>query len=282
VSESEFTVAPGPSASPDSNAIVEAVALRKVFDATVAVADASFSIQPGRSLAIVGESGSGKTTIAKILAGLERATSGTVRVCGRDRTRAATGTRERRRRGGELQIVFQDPYSSLDPRQRVGDCIAEAMRVHRPLSKKECESHTRELAELVGLDGRQLRAYPTALSGGQRQRVAIARALASEPKVIVMDEAVASLDVSVQAQVLNTIADVRERTGATIVFISHDLAVVRQVTDDVIVMRSGEIVESGTTAEVLDAPQHPYTRLLRASVPTAGWKPPAVGQTPKL
>ena len=263
----------------DPAAIVEAVSLRKVFDMTVAVADASFSIEPGRSLAIVGESGSGKSTIAKILAGLETATSGTIRVCGHDRTRAAKRTKERRRRGGELQIVFQDPYSSLDPRQRVGDCIAEVMRAHRGLSRQQCAANAAELADLVGLDDQLLRAYPNALSGGQRQRVAIARALAPEPKVLVMDEAVASLDVSVQAQVLNTIADVRDRTGATIVFISHDLAVVRQVTDDVIVMRSGEIVERGTTADVLDAPQHPYTQLLRASVPTAGWTPPPVGQT---
>jgi ABC-type glutathione transport system ATPase component len=263
---------------PGSDPVVEVTSLRKTFDATVAVADTSFSIQPGRSLAIVGESGSGKSTVAKILAGLETATSGTVHVCGRDRTRAAKGTKERRRRGSELQIVFQDPYSSLDPHQRVGDCIAEVMRVHRGLSRQECAQRTAELAELVGLDSQQLRAYPSGLSGGQRQRVAIARALSPEPKVMVMDEAVASLDVSVQAQVLNTIADVRERTGATIIFISHDLAVVRQVTDDVIVMRSGEIVERGTTADVLDAPQHPYTQLLRASVPTAGWTPPAVGQ----
>ncbi len=262
--------------------IVEVVALRKVFGQTVAVDEVSFAVAPGRSLAIVGESGSGKTTVAKILAGLETATSGSVSVCGRDRTRGARGTRERRRRGRELQIVFQDPYSSLDPRQRVGDCIAEVMQLHQGLSKRECESRAIELGELAGLDPANMRAYPVGLSGGQRQRVAIARALAAEPDVIVMDEAVASLDVSVQAQVLNTIADVRERTGATILFISHDLAVVRQVTDDIIVMQAGRIVESGITAEVLDAPQHPYTQLLRSSVPTPEWKPSAVSGTPTL
>lgn len=266
----------------DAPPIVEVLELRKVFGSVVAVDGVSFTIGPGRSLAIVGESGSGKTTVAKILSGLETATAGTVRVCGRDRTRGAKGTKERRRRGGELQIVFQDPYSSLDPRQRAGDCIAEVMRVHQRLSKRECASRAVQLGDLVGLDSGNMRAYPSALSGGQRQRVAIARALAAEPKVIVMDEAVASLDVSVQAQVLNTIADVRERTGATIIFISHDLAVVRQVTDDIIVMRSGEIVETGTTADVLDSPQHPYTQLLRASVPTPDWKPPTVGQTPTV
>jgi ABC-type glutathione transport system ATPase component len=220
--------------------------------------------------------------VAKILAGLEHATSGTVRVCGSDRTRIAKGGKERRRRGRQLQIVFQDPYSSLDPRQRAGDCVSEAMRVLRGFSRQECNRRMLELGELVGLDATDMRAYPSGLSGGQRQRVAIARALAAEPDVVVMDEAVASLDVSVQAQVLNLIADVRDRTGATIIFISHDLAVVRQVTHDIVVMRNGEIVESGATADVLDAPQHPYTRLLRSSVPTADWKPPAVGQTPTL
>ncbi len=266
----------------DAAPIVEVSRLRKTFGTTVAVADVSFTIQPGRSLAIVGESGSGKSTVARILAGLETATAGTVRVCGRDRTRTVRGTRERRRRGRELQIVFQDPYSSLDPRQRVGDCVAEVMRLHQGLSKQECVRQTLELGDLVGLDERDMRAYPSGLSGGQRQRVAIARALAADPKVVVMDEAVASLDVSVQAQVLNVIADVRDRTGASIIFISHDLAVVRQVTDDMVVMRSGEFVETGTTAEVLDRPKHPYTQLLRSSVPTPEWKPPAVGQTPTL
>jgi ABC-type glutathione transport system ATPase component len=266
----------------DAAPIVEVSRLRKTFGTTVAVADVSFTIEPGRSLAIVGESGSGKSTVARILAGLETATAGTVRVCGRDRIRTVRGARERRRRGRELQIVFQDPYSSLDPRQRVGDCVAEVMRLHQGLSKQECVRQTLELGELVGLDERDMRAYPSGLSGGQRQRVAIARALAADPKVVVMDEAVASLDVSVQAQVLNVIADVRDRTGASIIFISHDLAVVRQVTDDMVVMRSGEIVETGTTAEVLDRPKHPYTQLLRSSVPTPEWKPPAVGQTPTL
>lgn len=156
------------------------------------------------------------------------------------------------------------------------------MRVHTGLSKNDCARRALELGELVGLDERDMRAYPGGLSGGQRQRVAIARSLAAEPRVIVMDEAVASLDVSVQAQVLNLIADVRDRTEATIIFISHDLAVVRQVTDDIIVMRAGEIVESGATPEVLDAPRHLYTQVLRASVPTPEWKPPPVGQTQTL
>jgi ABC-type glutathione transport system ATPase component len=263
----------------DDAPVVEVNELRKVFGSTVAVTNVSFTINRGQSLAIVGESGSGKTTVARILAGLETATSGAVRVCGSDRARIAKGSKERRRRGRELQIVFQDPYSSLDPRQRVGACVAEAMRVLRRLSREECQRRTLELGELVGLDAADMRAYPSGLSGGQRQRVAIARALAAEPDVIVMDEAVASLDVSVQAQVLNLIADVRDRTGATIIFISHDLAVVRQVTDEIIVMRNGEIVERGATPRVLDSPKHPYTRLLRASVPTPEWTPPAVGQT---
>jgi ABC-type glutathione transport system ATPase component len=142
----------------DAAPIVEVSRLRKTFGTTVAVADVSFTIEPGRSLAIVGESGSGKSTVARILAGLETATAGTVRVCGRDRIRTVRGARERRRRGRELQIVFQDPYSSLDPRQRVGDCVAEVMRLHQGLSKQECVRQTLELGELVGLDERDMRA----------------------------------------------------------------------------------------------------------------------------
>jgi ABC-type glutathione transport system ATPase component len=255
--------------------IVEAIGLRKEFGNVTAVNNASFTIEVGRSLAIVGESGSGKSTIARILAGLTTPTAGKLKVCGNDRGKPAIRTKDRLRRARELQIVFQDPYSSLDPRQRVGACVGEVVRVHHGASKQEAARRTQELGELVALDAADLNAYPKALSGGQRQRVAIARALAAGPRVLVMDEAVASLDVSVQAQVLNLIADVRAETGTTIVFISHDLAVVRQVTDDILVMRQGEIVESGDTCAVLDAPQHPYTQLLRSSVPTPGWKPRA-------
>jgi peptide/nickel transport system ATP-binding protein len=253
--------------------ILEARGLRKVFGEHVAVDGVSFSILPGRSLAIVGESGSGKTTVARMLVGLERPTAGEIVACGRDRSLPARSTRERRLRGREVQIVFQDPYSSLDPRQSVAASLDEILRLHERGGRLERAARVRELAGLVGLDERQTQALPRALSGGQRQRVAIARALAAEPQVMILDESVAALDVSIQAQVLNLLMDIREATGVSYVFISHDLAVVRQISDEAIVMHRGVVVERGPTAQILDAPREPYTRLLRASVPTAGWKP---------
>ncbi len=183
------------------------------------------------------------------------------------------GSRERRRYGREIQIVFQDPFSSLDPRQRVQDAIGEVIKLHFGQHGAERAARVAELLGQVGLDERHGRALPRALSGGQQQRVAIARALASKPKVLILDEAVASLDVSIQAQVLNLLADIREGTGVTYLFISHDLAVVRQVSDDVVVMRRGQIVERGPTARVLDDPQDAYTKTLLSAVPRRGWKP---------
>jgi ABC-type glutathione transport system ATPase component len=256
-----------------SEAALEAEGLRKAFGPVLAVRDVSFVLPPNRALAIVGESGSGKTTVARMLIGLETPSAGTIRACGRDRTRPARSAHERRRRGRELQIVFQDPYSSLDPRQTVSSALDEVVRLHHGGDAERRSHRVAELADLVGLDDRQLRARPRQLSGGQRQRVAIARALAAEPRVVILDEAVAALDVSIQAQVLNVLADIRERTGVSYLLISHDLAVVRQITDEVVVMRRGEIVERGPTGQVLDNPQDEYTRLLRASVPRPGWKP---------
>jgi oligopeptide transport system ATP-binding protein len=257
-----------------SESVLEAVGLRKSFGDFVAVDGVSFSVSaPNGSLAIVGESGSGKTTIARMLVGLETPTGGTIRACGRDRSQPARSAKERRRRGREVQIVFQDPYSSLDPRQTVSGSLDEVLRLHQGGDAVMRAARVAELGELVGLDQRQLRALPRHLSGGQRQRVAIARALAAQPQVSILDESVAALDVSIQAQVLNLLAEIRDNTGISYVLISHDLAVVRQLTDDLIVMRRGQVVERGPTAAVLDAPQHEYTKLLRASVPLTGWKP---------
>lgn len=256
--------------------------LRKVFRVRgahhhvdfVAVADASFSVARGSSLGIVGESGSGKTTIARMLVGLEASTSGTIEVDGRDRSRLATRTRERRRRGREMQIVFQDPYTSLDPRQSVGACLNEVLNLHQGgLSEADRRRRVIELLDQVGLTERQAGALPKKLSGGQRQRVAIARGLAAGPTVLVLDEAVSALDVSIQAQIINLLNDVRQETGMAYIFISHNLAVIRQIADTTLVLQKGLIVEQGPTEQILDEPQQDYTKLLLASVPEAGWKP---------
>ena len=239
----------------------------------VAVDNIDFAVAPGGALAIVGESGSGKTTTARMIIGLERPTSGHIFLGGRERTLKGMGSRERRRLAEEVQMVFQDPYSSLDPRQRVHDCLDEILRLHFDLDRAARDVRVAELMTQVGLDKRHADARPRALSGGEQQRVAIARALASNPRLLILDEAVASLDVSVQAQVLNLLADIREQTGVTYLFISHDLAVVRQVSDEVVVMQCGEIVERGPTGRVLDHPEHPYTKALLSAVPHQGWKP---------
>jgi peptide/nickel transport system ATP-binding protein len=260
--------------------------LRKVFRVRsahhavdfVAVDDASFSVSRGSSLGIVGESGSGKTTIARMLVGLEASTSGTIEVDRRDRSKLATRTRERRQRGHEMQIVFQDPYTSLDPRQSVGACLIEVLKLHQS-SRSEADRRRRviELLDQVGLSERHASALPKRLSGGQRQRVAIARGLAAEPTVLVLDEAVSALDVSIQAQIINLLNDVRVATGMAYIFISHNLAVIRQITDTTLVLKKGVVVEQGSTEQILDAPQNDYTKLLLASVPEPGWKPHRVG-----
>ncbi len=253
--------------------VLEVSGLRKEFGELVAVDGVSFTVPQARSLAIVGESGSGKTTIARMVVGLERPTAGSITSCGRDRSAPARSARERRRRGSEVQIVFQDPYTSLDPRQTAEATIDEVLRLHHGWPQDRRRARIEELIGMVGLDQRQARALPRALSGGQRQRIAIARALAAEPRLLILDESVAALDVSIQAQVLNLLADIRDSTDVSYVLISHDLAVVRQLTDDAIVLHRGIVVEHGSTANVLDNPQHEYTKRLRASVPRPGWKP---------
>jgi len=256
-----------------SGLALQVTGLRKHFGSFVAVEDVSFRLPHGRSLAIVGESGAGKTTLARMIVGLERPTSGTITACGHDRSRPLRSASDRRRRGREVQIVFQDPYTSLDPRQNAEAAIDEVLRLHQGWPAGRRRARITELTDLVGLDARQSRALPRALSGGQRQRVAIARALAAQPAILILDEPVAALDMSIQAQVLNLLADIRDETHISYVLISHDLAVVRQLADETLVLDRGAVVERGPTARVLDHPEHPRTQRLRASVPRPGWKP---------
>ncbi|NRQ37385.1 ABC transporter ATP-binding protein [Nonomuraea sp. NN258] len=250
--------------------LLQADDLRKTYGGFVAVDGVSLTLRDGGSLAVVGESGSGKTTTARMIAGLERPTSGRVSVSGVTR---AERRGDRLRRAGEIQMVFQDPYSSLDRRQRVRDAIGEVLALHERLSGTALRARVAELLDQVGLDGRQADALPRSLSGGQRQRVAIARALAVRPRVLILDEAVAALDVSVQAQILTLLAGIRARSGVAYLFITHDLGIVRHVCDDVAVMRGGRVVERGPVERVLSAPEHPYTRALLDSVPRRGWTP---------
>ncbi|WP_262698450.1 MULTISPECIES: ATP-binding cassette domain-containing protein [Streptomyces] len=223
----------------------------------------SFAVPQGQRFGIVGESGCGKSTLLRILAGLDQPTTGSVAIDGRD----ITGLRERQLRfvRERLQLVFQDPMSALDPRMRVGDIVAEPLVAQGHQNRKE---RVAELLEAVGLRADAANRYPHQFSGGQRQRISIARALAPRPKIIVADEPVSALDVSVRAQVLNLIADLVDELSLTLVFVSHDLSVVRHVCDRVAVMHAGQIVETGSTEQVYEDPQHSYTRRLIAAVPT--------------
>ncbi|HEY1914073.1 MAG TPA: ATP-binding cassette domain-containing protein [Streptosporangiaceae bacterium] len=259
--------------------ILQVRGLHRHFGDVHAVDDVSFTLDAGGSLGIVGESGSGKTTTARIIAGLERADTGQVLIGGTDRSQRARGRAARLARARQVQMVFQDPFLSLDPRMTVSATLGEALRLHFPGG-----NHATRIAELltqVGLGPREGDARPRQLSGGQRQRVAIARALAVKPSVLVLDEAVAALDVSVQAQILNLLADIRTATNVSYLFITHDLGVVGCVSDQVAVMRRGRIVERGPTTRVLAQPQQPYTRLLLDSLPRPGWDPHRIAEQRK-
>lgn len=237
-----------------------------------AVQPTSLRIDRGRCLAVVGESGSGKTTIARMLVGLERPDRGTIRLDGTP-VAARAGRRERRRRSRDVQMVFQDPQGSLNRRLAVSVAVTEVLAVHTDLGAAACRERCAELFVEVGLAPELMRATPEQLSGGQKQRVAIARALAAAPSVVVLDEAVSALDVTVQGQILRMLERLRADKQLTYLFITHDLAVARQIADDIVVMRHGRIVERGTADEVLDHPQHAYTRRLIDSAPRPGWKP---------
>jgi oligopeptide transport system ATP-binding protein len=241
---------------------------RGIFGATVgrvrAVDGVSFEIARGETLGLVGESGSGKSTIGRLLLRLEKATAGEIRFDGEDWLSLSSESLRRKRR--DIQIVFQDPQSSLHPRMTAGDQIAEPLRAQRLVRGEPLRARVEELLSEVGLPSSAARRLPGAFSGGQRQRIAMARALATRPKFLVCDEPVSSLDVSVAAQVLNLLADLREKTGMAVLFISHDLAVVSRVADRVAVLYCGRIVEEGRTLDILRDPLHPYTVALLSAV----------------
>ncbi|WP_053387929.1 ABC transporter ATP-binding protein [Leucobacter japonicus] len=263
---------------PAATPIIEVAHLSRTFHlgrraSVTALDDVSCALRPGTCLAVVGESGSGKSTLARVVVGLESADAGSVRIDGTD-VAPTTARRALRERAKLVQMVFQDPQGSLNRSLPVSATIDEMLRAHRPdLDRAGRRARLLELFTEVGLTERHADAKPAALSGGQKQRVAIARALAAEPRVIVLDEAVSALDVSVQAQVLDLLKRLRAEHGLSYLFITHDLSVVRDIADDVVVMRTGRIIERGTVSEILDAPQDPYTRLLIASAPRPGWVP---------
>lgn len=228
-----------------------------------AVDGVSLRVEAGESVAIVGESGCGKSTLARTVVGLLTASRGELRLAG-----TPVGARRTPEQRRLVQLIFQDPYSSLNPRMTIGQTLQEVVRVHRMREGAAVAARMRELLDLVQLPASVAQVYPRQLSGGQRQRVSIARALATEPRLLVADEPVSALDVSVQAAVLNLFADLRSELGLTLLMISHNLAVVRHVSERVAVMLGGQVVETGATASVLENPTHDYTRTLLASVPS--------------
>jgi oligopeptide transport system ATP-binding protein len=235
----------------------------------VAVEDVSFELAEGESLGIVGESGCGKTTVARCIVGLQQPDAGVVSIDG-----VEMGSNRDRAQRRAVQLVFQDPYSSLNPRMSIGSMLTQLLATHDLAHGAAAQARCRELLALVGLPPDALSRYPGAFSGGQRQRIAIARALAVEPHIIVADEPVSALDVSIQATILELFADLRDRLGISLIMISHNLAAVRHVCDRVAVMYLGRLVEVGSTVDVFADPRHPYTRALLNAVPQVRRDPP--------
>ena len=245
--------------------IKKGILIDRTVDYVKAVDDVSFEIYPGKTLGLVGESGSGKSTTGYCVLELLKPTSGSVRFLGEELTTMKKEDLRRMRR--EMQIVFQDPYASLNPRMTVGNIVAEPLVVHKVGSGARRRKTVEELLEVVGFNPDFINRYPHEFSGGQRQRIGIARALALNPRLIVCDEPVSALDVSIQAQILNLLKDLQGEFGLTYLFVAHDLAVVRTMSDDIAVMNKGKIVETGPAERVYTQPQDEYTKALLAAVP---------------
>ncbi|WP_256760562.1 ABC transporter ATP-binding protein [Cohnella sp. WQ 127256] len=239
--------------------------LNRIVDNVKAVDGVNLSIFPGETLGLVGESGCGKSTIGRSIVGLEKPTEGRILFDGKDIAGLSTGEMISLR--SQLQIVFQDPYSSLNPRKRVSELLAEPLKVHRIVPDKDVSKEVDRLLDIVGLPKNSRNRFPHEFSGGQRQRIGIARALSLKPRLIVCDEPVSALDVSIQAQVLNLLKDLQKEFNLTYLFIAHGLGAVRYISDRIAVMYLGKIVEIGTTKEIFENPQHPYTRALLDAFP---------------
>jgi oligopeptide transport system ATP-binding protein len=242
---------------------------KKVVAHVHAVDHITFTIKEGETVGLVGESGCGKTTTGKLILYLEKPTSGEILFENNDviHTLGSGSKEEQLKLRRSMQMIFQNPYASLDPRMTVFDIISEAFKIHRHLPKSEWTERVYKLLRLVGLEEYHAERYPHEFSGGQRQRICVARVLAVEPQFVIADEPVSSLDVSIRAQILNLLIDLQKETGLTQLYISHDLSSVRQISQNVLVMYLGEIVESAPTEELFDHPVHPYTRALISAVP---------------
>ena len=260
-----------------NNVILEARDLKRFYEVSrggfrkkavlKALNGATFDLEKGKTLAVVGESGCGKSTLARLLTMIEPPTAGTLKIRGVDIVGSDSATR--RKLKSKIQIIFQDPYGSLNPRQKIGHALEEPLLVNTALSRQERSKAAREMMKLVGLRPEQYDRYPHMFSGGQRQRIAVARALMLNPEILILDEPVSALDVSIQAQILNLLAELQQRLNLAYLFISHDLSVVRHIADEVMVMYLGVPIEKASRDELFARPRHPYTRALLSATPTA-------------